>query len=146
MLECDFRAKELKVPSPSERTMGFSERKYDPGQVRQEWDVSDERFNNPFGTVQGGFLAVFADDLMGAALATLSDPDERFAMAELKVSFLQPACEGKLVGEGKVLRKGKHTAFLSAEIRDEDDEVIANATGTAVIIKIGTVSDLRPQD
>ena len=59
--------------------------------------VADERFANPTGIVQGGFLAAFADSAMGASSLTYARERKVFsANAELKVSFLKPARVGSV--------------------------------------------------
>ena len=51
--------------------------------------AADERFANPAGVMQGGFLAAFADSAMGAAAVTFVEGRRVFAAnAEMKISFL----------------------------------------------------------
>ena len=53
--------------------------------------VADERFANPAGQMQGGFLCAFIDTAMGSAAVTFVEGRRVFAFnAELKVSFLGP--------------------------------------------------------
>ena len=50
---------------------------------------ADERFANPAGIMQGGFLGAFADSAMGAAAVTFVEGRRVFAAnAEMKISFL----------------------------------------------------------
>ena len=104
------------------------------GEIEVSFDAS-ERFLNPIGSVQGGFLAAMLDDTLGPALmATL--PDGEFAPTlELKVSFLRPAAPGRLVGTGRVVHRGGSIAFLEGELRDEAGAVLATATATARIVR-----------
>ena len=52
--------------------------------------LADERFANPAGIVQGGFLSAFADSAMGAATVTWAKERRVFsANVELKISFLK---------------------------------------------------------
>lgn len=94
-----------------------------------------ERFVNPVGKVQGGFLTAMLDDTLGPALvATL--PDGEFAVTlELKVSFLRPADPGPITGTGRVVHRGGSIAFLAGELRDDAGEVLATATATARIVR-----------
>jgi len=104
------------------------------GEIEVFFDAS-ERFLNPMGSIQGGFLAAMLDDTLGPALvATL--PDGEFAPTlELKVSFLRPAAPGRLVGTGRVVHRGGSIAFLAGELRDEAGAVLATATATARIVR-----------
>ena len=58
------------VPSQCDATMGFIPDELKDGYSRWSWTIKDDRFNNPIGTVHGGFLAVFADEVMGSCMAT----------------------------------------------------------------------------
>jgi uncharacterized protein (TIGR00369 family) len=104
------------------------------GEIEVFFDAS-EKFLNPIGTIQGGFLAAMLDDTLGPALvATL--PDGEFAPTlELKVSFLRPAAPGRIVGAGRVVHRGGSIAFLAGELRDEAGDLLATATATARIIR-----------
>src|SRR5579875_2629109 len=96
---------------------------------------ADERFVNPVGKIQGGFLTAMLDDTLGPALvATL--PDGEFAVTlELKVNFLRPADPGRVTGTGRVVHRGGSIAFLAGELRDRAGQLVATATATARIIR-----------
>src|SRR5918992_4465360 len=79
----------VQVPPNCDLTLGMvCLDKSEPG--RSVWQVvADERFANPVGIVQGGFVAAFADSAMGAASVTFARDRKVFsANAEMKVSFL----------------------------------------------------------
>jgi uncharacterized protein (TIGR00369 family) len=97
--------------------------------------TATETFLNPVGTVQGGMLAAMLDDTLGPALVATLAQDEFGTTADLQVQFLRPARPGRLVGRGRVLRRGKQIAFLAGELSDESGAVVATATATAVIIR-----------
>jgi len=63
---------------------------------RTVWQMkADERFANPAGIVQGGFLGAFCDSAMGAAAVTHAQGRKvSVANAEMKVSFLAPVDVG----------------------------------------------------
>jgi uncharacterized protein (TIGR00369 family) len=52
---------------------------------------------------------------------------------DLHVQFLQPARAGRLVGRGRVVRRGRDVAFLAGELVDQDGAVVAVAPATAQI-------------
>jgi uncharacterized protein (TIGR00369 family) len=108
--------------------------KAEPG--RTIWRMrADERFSNPVGAIQGGFLAAFADSAMGAASLTHVRAKKVFsANAELKISFIAPARVGAtLTCTAEVVGGGQRTAFLEAEIVDEKDRVVARASSTYLL-------------
>lgn len=125
----------VQVPPNCDLTLGMvCIDKSEPG--RSVWRMlADERFANPVGIVQGGFVAAFADSAMGAASVTFAKDRKVFsANAEIKVSFLKPAKVGStLTCTAYVISGGKRAAFIEAEITDEDGRMIAKASSTYLL-------------
>jgi uncharacterized protein (TIGR00369 family) len=90
-------------------------------------------FLNPAGVVQGGFLAAMLDDTMGPALVCGLEPGDFAPTTDLHVQFLRPARAGRLIGRGRVVRRGRDVAFLAGELVGEDGAVVAVGTATAQI-------------
>jgi uncharacterized protein (TIGR00369 family) len=108
--------------------------KSEPG--RTVWRMlADERFANPAGVVQGGFLAAFADSAMGASSVTWVKGRKVFsANAELKISFLAPVVVGRMLTcTAKVISGGRRTTFLEAEIIDDEGTMVAKASSTYLL-------------
>jgi uncharacterized protein (TIGR00369 family) len=108
----------LQVPPNSDLTLGMvCVDKSVAG--RCTWRMTaDERFANPAGTMQGGFLAAFADSSMGAAAVTFVRGRKVFsANAEMKISFLAPVTPGVvLTCTAEVVSGGSTVAFVEASI------------------------------
>ena len=104
------------------------------GTSRWVWDATQARVLNPFGTVSGGYLTVFADELLGSALGSVLAPGEFATTAELKISFLKPVRPGTLHGEGKVVRKGTRVAFVEATIRTADEDLVGTVSSTWTVV------------
>jgi uncharacterized protein (TIGR00369 family) len=127
----------VQVPPNCDLTLGMvCIDKSEPG--RSVWRMlADERFANPVGVVQGGFVAAFADSAMGAASVTFAASSERkvfSANAEIKVSFLKPAKVGStLTCTAYVISGGNRAAFIEAEVTDEDGRMIAKASSTYLL-------------
>jgi uncharacterized protein (TIGR00369 family) len=121
-------------PPPAALLLGFRLVDVDPdaGTIEVAFDGS-ERFLNPAGHVQGGFLAAMLDDTLGPALVATLDEGEWAPTIDLQVQFLTPARPGQLRGRGRVVRRGRDIAFLAGELRGEDGVVVATATATAII-------------
>jgi uncharacterized protein (TIGR00369 family) len=97
------------------------------------WQMpADERFTNPAGIVQGGFLAAFADSSMAASSVTWAAGRKVFtANVEMKISFMKPVLpEGTLTCTARVVSGGQRVAFVEAEIVDEAGAVVARASST----------------
>jgi molybdopterin converting factor subunit 1 len=108
----------------------------EPGHVRMEFHAT-EQFLNPAGIVQGGFLTAMLDDTMGPAAIAQLGPGHFTPTLELKVSFLLPAGPGRLVCDGRVVHMGKSVAFLEGSLADDEGNVVATATATARVVKVG---------
>ncbi|MDR8409530.1 PaaI family thioesterase [Nonomuraea sp. 3-1Str] len=121
-------------PSPAAATLGWELIAVDPeqGTIEVAFEAG-ERFANPVGVIQGGFLAAMLDDTMGPALA-LTLPADRFAPTlDLHVQLLRPARPGRLVGRGRVVRRGREVCFLAGELSGPDGRPVATGTATAYI-------------
>jgi uncharacterized protein (TIGR00369 family) len=96
---------------------------------------ADERFANPAGVLQGGFLAACCDSAMGAATVTWAKGRKVFsANAELKVSFLAPVRPvGTLTCTATVISGGERTAFTEAELVDDAGRLVAKASSTYLL-------------
>jgi len=108
----------MQVPPNSDLTLGMvCVDKSEPG--RCTWRMTaHERFANPAGTMQGGFLAAFADSSMGAAAVTFVQGRKVFsANAEMKISFLAPVPPGAILTcTAEVVSGGSTVAFVEASI------------------------------
>lgn len=125
----------VQVPPNCDLTLGMvCLDKSEPG--RSVWQMTaDERFANPVGIIQGGFVAAFADSAMGAASVTFARERKVFsANAEMKVSFLKPAKVGTvLTCTAYVISGGQRAAFVEAEVTDADGRLIAKASSTYIL-------------
>ena len=93
--------------------------------------TADERFLNPAGNVQGGFLAAMLDDTQGPALFAMTGGKVYAPTIDFTISFLKPALPGGFVGKGRVISLGKTIAFTEAELFDESGDLVARATFSA---------------
>ena len=135
----------MQVPPNSDLTLGMvCVEKASPG--RCTWRMTaDERFANPAGIMQGGFLGAFADSAMGAAAVTFVRGRKVFvANAEMKISFLAPVPPGAvLTCTAEVVSGGATVAFVEASIRsrvaggtagaDPADRLVARANSTYIL-------------
>ena len=119
---------------PATSTLGFELIAVDPdaGTIEVGFLAADS-FLNPVGVIQGGFLAAMLDETLGPALVATLGPDQFAPTADLHIQFLRPAKPGRLIGRGRVVRKGRDLAFMSGELVEESGEVVAVATATATI-------------
>lgn len=104
----------------------------DAGTIEVSFDAT-ERFLNPVGVIQGGFLAAMLDDTLGPALVATLEPGQFAPTLDLHIQYLRPARPGRLIGRGRITRRGNDVAFLAGELADEHGTVLAVASATAQI-------------
>lgn len=114
---------------PASRLLGWTLRDVDTeaGTIEIGF-TADERFTNPAGNVQGGFLAAMLDDTQGPALFAMTDGTVYAPTIGFDVSFLKAARPGTFIGKGRVVSLGKTIAFTEAELFDEAGAIVARAT------------------
>ena len=124
----------LQVPPNCDLTLGLRcVDKSTPGY--SVWEMrADERFANPGGVIQGGFLAAMLDSSMGAsAVTSLRGRRARVANAEMKVSFLRAAKVGSVLRcEATAIESGNTVIFVEAKVIDDVDRLIATASSTYI--------------
>ena len=105
------------------------------------WQMpADERFTNPVGVLQGGFLAACCDSAMGAATVTWAQGKKVFsANAEMKVSFLAsgPPRGHAHLHRPRVVSGGGRVAFVEAELADGEGRLVAKASSTYLLTPRG---------
>ena len=89
-------------------------------------------FITPRGSVQGGLIAGFLDEVMGWAHVWATDHAEAPLNLELSMSILKPVPAGPLVGKGRVIRRGRRVIFLEGELFDDKGTLLARSTSTAI--------------
>ena len=98
----------------------------------------EERFTNPVGILQGGFLAALCDSAMGASTITWAAaegrPPARSSTAEMKVSFMRAVEPGAtLTCTATVVAGGSRIAFVEADVADDQGNRVARASSTYVL-------------
>ncbi|HZX45938.1 MAG TPA: PaaI family thioesterase [Clostridia bacterium] len=101
---------------------------------RSEMTMSiKDTYLNVMGTCHGGVIAAFADTVMGSAL--YSTGAAASATIEMNINFLEPVMAGQvLTGRGEVLRKGKTTAVIRADLF-VGETMVAAARGTYSVLE-----------
>ena len=125
-----------RFPTPEcARTLGLEILEADPpaGRVKIAFEGRRE-FCNPRGFVQGGFLAAMLDDCMGPAVLIHTDGAAFPTTINLNVSFLAPACPGRLIGEGRIVQLGKTICFAEADLTDAAGVIVARASASLRIV------------
>ena len=125
------RFQNSKKRPPCSETLGMrlADLNQDEQWVKMEFDVSPS-FANPTGAVQGGFIAAMLDEAMSTAAIIASNVTMNAPTLEMKISYLRPLFVGKASAEAKILKWGKSTCFIEAELFDPDGKLVAKASAT----------------
>ncbi|MCS0671332.1 PaaI family thioesterase [Cytobacillus firmus] len=91
-----------------------------------------EEFLQVFEKVHGGILATLLDATMASAINSVLEDHVFSVTAEMKIQYLRPATGRILIGKGEVIQNGKMITICKSEIFDEQDKLVAFATGTFV--------------
>jgi uncharacterized protein (TIGR00369 family) len=115
------------------RALGMAPVEFGPGTSQWTWSSQPPTALNPFGTIQGGYLSVFVDELFSTAIASVLEDGEWAMTAEFKISFLRALRPSPLNGSAKVLRRSRTLAFLEAQIAGEDGSIAVISSSTWAI-------------
>ena len=116
-------------------TLGFEliELDMDGSTTRVRFEGKPE-FCNPFGTIQGGFLAAMIDDAMGM-LATVKLQGRAIPNTiDLNLQYLRPVKAGKIEVAARITGKGRTQMFAEAELFDGRGKLAVRAITSFVIL------------
>jgi uncharacterized protein (TIGR00369 family) len=121
-------------PPPAASLIGFVLTAIEPGRAVVELEAGP-RHANPMGTVHGGILCDVADAAMGLAYAAGLDEGETFTTLELKINFLKPVRDGKLIATGRIVKAGRTVGLVECDIVDTEDRLVARASSTCMTLR-----------
>lgn len=103
--------------------------------VKVAFNASDD-LCNMWGGIQGGMVAAMLDDVMSLAVGLDLEWGQISPTLELKVSMLNPARPGRILGMGRVIKRGKSVGFIEGELTDESGKLIATGSSTATFVTL----------
>jgi len=123
-------------PPPYIRLLGMRFIAVSDGSATFEMPARNELYN-PNDVVHGGALTSLADSAMGFAVFSTLAAGETFTTAELHVNFIKAvtADSGMLRSIGRVVHRGQQIAVAEAEILDQQNNLIARASSTNVVLR-----------
>lgn len=120
-------APQLKLPPPSMVELKLENLELLPGKSMTSRLPFQERFTNPVGVFQGGFLVAGIDDVMGPlSYVTAQGPCMTLAM---NTTFLKPFTRemSSCLIRVEVLKDSKNFIFMRAEVRSQEGDLLAHA-------------------
>lgn len=125
----------IQVPPNCDFTLGLRcLDKSVPGTTVWEF-VADERFANPAGVLQGGFLSAAIDSALGASVVSGALGRKVYvANTDMRVSFIRAVPIGASVTiRAEVLRSGRSVAFVRALATNKAGELVATASSSYLL-------------
>lgn len=114
--------------------LSMSIRDIDIGYSLLDIDVQNKHLQ-PFGAVHGGVFASIIDATAFWAVFCEVDENAGMTSVDLKVNYLAPAQEGKLIARGRRIKLGKTLALGEAEVIGQANKILAHGTSTLIILQ-----------
>jgi uncharacterized protein (TIGR00369 family) len=92
--------------------------------------TTEDHHRQIHNVMHGGVIAALADTAAAIAAYTVIPRGTEVVTIELKINYLLPVSEGKLVAEGKVLRAGRNFIVVECDITRDDGALAAKALMT----------------
>lgn len=129
-----IRAGDLEAYPSTNTALGMRPVEFSRGASQWIWQPIARQALNAFGTIQGGYWAVFLDEAMATAVASVLEDGEWAVSAEIKLSYLRSATDQTHVkGQAKVIKRSRTLAFLEAHASDHGGRVLVSASATFAI-------------
>ncbi len=96
-------------------------------------DLADNHLQ-PFGIVHGGVIATIIDTATFWAAFLRLPEDTGLVNVDLKLNYLAPAINGRLIATATCMRPGKSISYSEAKVVDDNDTLIAHGTSTLMAL------------
>ncbi len=93
-----------------------------------------DHLRNSAGVMHGGVFATVADAAMGIGLASYFGARRPVTTTELKINYLRPIQDGKLVARSHLLRVGKNLCVGRVDMSDSKRQLAAVAIVTYMLL------------
>jgi uncharacterized protein (TIGR00369 family) len=120
--------------APIMLTLGMRVVQAEAGHVVMEMEAG-KHLTNPTGTLHGGVLCDLADAAMGATYITTLDPGESYTTLELKINFLRPVRQGKILADAHMLQSGRTVGLVECRVTDADQKPVAHVISTCMTLR-----------
>ena len=99
------------------------------GHARLSLDVK-QRHLQLAGIMHGGAIATLVDTAVAFAIVGASKPGARFTTIEMKVNYLRPIREGRVVAEARLIRDGRRVVVSDCDVFDSEGKLSAKGLVT----------------
>lgn len=113
---------------PFHAYLGLEVLRREDGEAEVRLELKPRHLNRR-GVAHGGVVTAMLDTALGAAVVSSIPAQWWCATISLTTQFLAGAGAGRLIASGRVLRRGRTTAFAGGDVRDATGRLVASATG-----------------
>jgi uncharacterized protein (TIGR00369 family) len=113
------------------RLVGIELDSIEPGRARLSLEVREELLQLQ-GVMHGGAIATLIDTAVAFAIIGTSEPDDRFTTVEMKVNYLAPIREGRIVADARLIRDGRRIVVADCDLFDSKGRLAAKGLLTYI--------------
>ena len=113
------------------RLLGIEIDSVEPGRARLSVEIRKELLQLQ-GIMHGGAIATLIDTAVAFAIVGASEPDARFTTVELKVNYLSPIREGRVVADARLIRDGRRIVVADCDVFDGNGRLAAKGLLTYI--------------
>jgi uncharacterized protein (TIGR00369 family) len=118
-------------PYPSHMSMRMTAIDFDRARIQLDTATCHLQ---PFGIVHGGVLATLIDTATFWAVFLRIPADAGLVNIDLKLNYLKPVSQGRLVAEGKAVKTGRSISYAEAAVTDAGGDLVAHGTSTLMVL------------
>ncbi len=113
------------------RLLGIEIDSVEPGRARLSVEIRKELLQLQ-GIMHGGAIATLINTAVAFAIVGASEPDARFTTVELKVNYLSPIREGRVVADARLVRDGRRIVVADCDVFDANGRLAAKGLLTYI--------------
>ncbi len=95
----------------------------------------EEKHLQPYGMVHGGVCASIVDAACFWAAWTQVEGTAGLTTIEMKLNYLAPVSEGRLIVKGRSIKTGRTICLAEASVVNEKGTLIAHGTSTMMVLE-----------
>jgi acyl-CoA thioesterase len=113
------------------RLLGIEIDSIENGTARLSVEVT-EKLLQLAGVMHGGAIATLIDTAVAMAIVSVSEPHSKFTTVELKVNYLRPLKEGRVVAEARLIQNGRRIVVAECDVFDAQGKLAAKGLLTYI--------------
>jgi acyl-CoA thioesterase len=113
------------------RLLGIEIDSVEPGRARLSVEIRKELLQLQ-GIMHGGAIATLIDTAVAFAIVGASEPEARFTTVELKINYLSPIREGRVVADARLVRDGRRIVVADCDVFDGNGRLAAKGLLTYI--------------